>query len=229
MPVYEERKPVILSADDDENAQFLLRRAFDKAGVRASLKEARDGTDVLHYLAGEGSYRDRVQNPWPDLLLLDLKMPRITGFGVLEAIRKSPDLQTFPVVVFSSSDNAEDVRKAYELRCHSYVVKPVEFQKLVDLVRALGMEFLRRQPATGSPVPPGFMRFVAPAPATAAVPPVLGWGTNHGLERKSPPLPSDVPAPMAIEKPPTPPTMPAETFRTLVEQVKDYAIFILDA
>jgi PAS domain S-box-containing protein len=223
MPIHEERKPIILSADDDENAQFLLRRAFDKAGVRASLKEARDGTDVLQYLAGEGAYRDRAQNPWPDLLLLDLKMPRITGFGVLEFIRKNPSLQTFPVVVFSSSDHAEDVRKAYELGCQSYVVKPVEFQKLVDLVRALGTEFLHVRAASGAPTPPNLSRFVAPPPAHAAAttpPSPPGLVTNNTQENR--------PAPPAVEKPPTPAPMPAETYRVLVEQVKDYAIFMLD-
>jgi PAS domain S-box-containing protein len=224
MPLQEERKPTILSADDDENAQFLLRRAFDKAGVRASLKEARDGTDVLQYLLGEGSFRDRTQNPWPDLLLLDLKMPRITGFGVLEFIRKNPNFQTFPVLVFSSSDNADDVRKAYELGCQFYVVKPVEFQKLVDLVRAIGVEFFQQQQLPSNPTPPALARFISRAPN----------GHTNGNVKKSD---SSKPSAGATELPehavaPGPPPsrapMPADTYRVLVEQVKDYAIFMLD-
>ena len=203
MPTSEERKPVVLSADDDENAQFLLRRAFDKGGVKASLKEARDGTDVLQYLAGEGAFSDRAKYPWPDLLLLDLKMPRMTGFGVLEVIRKNPSYQTFPVVVFSSSDNADDLRKAYELGCHSYVVKPVEFQKLGELVRALAVEFLQQKGTNGSGIrPPAFSRFVAPAPNTGASEVKLA-GLN--LEEKG--------------RPRTPPPTSPETFKSLVEQV----------
>jgi PAS domain S-box-containing protein len=209
MSIREERKPVVLSADDDENAQFLLRRAFDKAGIKASIKEARDGTDVVQYLAGDAAYNDRAQNPWPDLLLLDLKMPRLSGFGVLELIRKNPNFQTFPVLVFSSSDNAEDVRRAYELGCHSYIVKPVEFQKLVDLVRAVATEFLQYKFPSGTPVPPTLKRFTA-APPTNVQPEL----------RKNL---SETPPPRAVGN-----SLPPETFRLLVEQVKDYAIFMLD-
>jgi PAS domain S-box-containing protein len=209
MSIREERKPVVLSADDDENAQFLLRRAFDKAGIKASIKEARDGTDVIQYLTGDGAFSDRAQFPWPDLLLLDIKMPRLTGFGLLELLRKNPNFQTFPVLVFSSSDNAEDVRRAYELGCHSYVVKPVEFQKLVDLVRAVATEFFQHKTPTGTPQAATFKRFMVSAP-------------NGGLfeARRN--------APEVSHSPPTVTTLPPETFRTLVEQVKDYAIFMLD-
>jgi PAS domain S-box-containing protein len=211
MSIREERKPVVLSADDDENAQFLLRRAFDKAGIKASIKEARDGTDVIQYLTGDGAFSDRAHFPWPDLLLLDLKMPRLTGFGVLELLRKNPNFQTFPVLVFSSSDNAEDVRRAYELGCLSYVVKPVEFQKLVDLVRAIATEFFQHKTPSGNPLPAIFKRFVVPPPAAT---------NGHHEPKKN-----------AVESPQSRPAtaiIPAETFRTLVEQVKDYAIFMLD-
>lgn len=209
MSIREERKPVVLSADDDENGQFLLRRAFDKAGIKASIKEARDGTDVIQYLAGDGGYNDRAQHPWPDLLFLDLKMPRLSGFGVLELIRKNPNFQTFPVLVFSSSDNAEDVRRAYELGCHLYVVKPVEFQKLVDLVRAVATEFFAHKAPSGSPQAATLKRLTVPPP-----------GNGQTGARKN-----------GVETPqPSPPvtTLPPETFRLLVEQVKDYAIFMLD-
>jgi PAS domain S-box-containing protein len=217
MPSTEDRRPVILSADDDENAQFLLRRAFDKAGVRASLKEARDGTDVLHYLGGEGRFADRTQNPWPDLLLLDLKMPRMTGFGVLDFIRKNPNFQTFPVVVFSSSDNPDDVRKAYELGCQSYVVKPVEFQKLVDLVRAFAVEFFQQKLTNenGNSTHSGVARFVVPSPLASAA--------------TEPKTSTIFPTPTRTDAPPAPSSMPPpDMYRVLVEQVKDYAIFMLD-
>lgn len=217
MPVTDDRKPTILSADDDENAQFLLRRAFDKAGIRASIKEARDGTDVLQYFAGEGRFANRTEHPWPDLLLLDLKMPRISGFGVLESIRRNPSFQTFPVVVFSSSDNAEDVRKAYELGCQKYVVKPVEFQKLVELVRALVVEFFEQKADAHSPTPPSLTRFVVASPFVT--------------ETTKPGVPTAPFSATSIDKPSAPPKpapMPPDTFRVLVEQVKDYAIFMLD-
>src|SRR4051812_36353940 len=107
------RTPVILSADDDEDAHFLLKRAITKAGVKVDLKQVNDGSEAIAYLAGQGQFSDRSTFPFPNVVLLDLKMPNVSGFGVLEHIRKQPNLRDFPVVVFSSSDNEKDVSEAH--------------------------------------------------------------------------------------------------------------------
>lgn len=135
--------PVVLVADDDSNAHLLLERAFQKAGARASLTHVHDGLETLKYLAGEGNYADRQSHPLPDLLLLDLKMPKMTGFDVLENIRVSPQLSKFPVVVFSASALPGDVNQAYQLGCDSFVRKPSSNSELVELAKAIVCNFFK--------------------------------------------------------------------------------------
>src|SRR5687767_1153888 len=128
-----ENQRLMLSADDDEDAHLLLRRAFTKAGLQARLTQLNDGTEVIEYLSGKGAFADRAKFPMPDLLLLDLKMRQASGFDVLEFLGKNPHLRTGPVIVFSSSDNPQDVARAHALGCDSYLVKPSDFNTLVQL------------------------------------------------------------------------------------------------
>jgi CheY-like chemotaxis protein len=127
----------ILVADDDADDVLLLRRAFRKANLPNPVHVVNDGESAIAYLSGEGRYGDRDDHPMPVLLLLDLKMPRKTGFEVLEWIRAQPRLRRLRVVVLSSSRQAGDVDHAHELGANSYLVKPVVFAELVTLARTL--------------------------------------------------------------------------------------------
>src|SRR5882762_10353741 len=106
---------VILIAEDSEDDIVLIRRAFEKAKVLNPLHFVRDGAEAMAYLKGEGKYANRAEFPLPELLLLDLKMPRVDGFDVLRWIRQQPGLSTLRVVVLTSSEDIRDVNVAYRL------------------------------------------------------------------------------------------------------------------
>jgi len=114
----------ILLAEDDENDVLLLKRAFEKAEIQNPLFVSRDGQEAIDYLAGAGNFSNRTEYPFPALVLLDLKMPKRSGFEVLEWLRAQPVLQCLPVVVFSSSPHQRDIERAYRLGANAFVVKP---------------------------------------------------------------------------------------------------------
>jgi CheY-like chemotaxis protein len=124
----------ILLAEDDPNDVLLIKRAFHKAGLGESLRVVRDGDQALSYLTGQGVYADRSLYPMPFLVLLDLKMPGVDGFEVLQSIRASKDLRRLLVVVLTSSNLQADVDRAYDLGANSYLVKPVEFDEMVGMI-----------------------------------------------------------------------------------------------
>jgi len=125
----------ILLAEDDPNDVLLTERAFQKAGLQGALKVVRDGEQAIQYLNGGGNYADRSRFPLPFLLLLDLKLPGTDGFEVLRWVRGQPDVKRLLIIVLTSSNLQADVDRAYELGANSYLVKPVEFDHMVDMVR----------------------------------------------------------------------------------------------
>ncbi|WP_207482382.1 response regulator [Arenibaculum pallidiluteum] len=130
----------ILLVEDDPNDQLLIRRAFAKAKLMNPLLVVEDGDAAVAYLAGEGAYADRSENPLPAVMLLDLKLPRRSGLEVLEWLRSQPgSLGRTPVVVLTSSRENSDLDRAYDLGANSYLVKPVDFDGLLDLVRTAGL------------------------------------------------------------------------------------------
>ena len=120
----------ILTAEDNPFDAFLLKRAFLKAGVNVPMDMVTDGQEVIDYLNGEEPFADRKKHPLPSVLVLDLKMPRISGFDVIEWIRRQPGLRRLPILVLTSSNLSRDVNRAYELGANSYLVKPSELQDL---------------------------------------------------------------------------------------------------
>src|SRR5438270_7458616 len=110
---------VILLAEDLADHVLLVRRALDQAGVKNPLFVVRDGEEALEYLYGEGKYANRHEYPLPDLLLLDLKMPKMDGFEVLRVVRGDRRFATLRIIVLTSSEDIYDVNKAYELGANS--------------------------------------------------------------------------------------------------------------
>src|SRR5438093_7267867 len=140
----------ILLVEDDPNDVVLIQRAFQKAGLRNTLKAVRDGDQAIDYLSGRGIYADRERFPLPFLLLLDLRMPGIDGFEVLQWARKEPQLKRLLIVVLTSSNLQSDVDRAYELGANSYLVKPVGFGEMVDMIQRFEVYWLEinRTPST---------------------------------------------------------------------------------
>jgi CheY-like chemotaxis protein len=129
--------PVLLLVDDDEAFGILMAYALKKSGLNASLRYVNDGDEAIHYLSRMGKYSDEIEFPLPALVLVDLKMPRVTGFDLLEWRRGRPELQKIPFVVLSSSDLKIDIEKAHALGADSYLVKPMELPKLLKMVETL--------------------------------------------------------------------------------------------
>ena len=146
---------IILLAEDDENHVVLIRRAFKKAGLINPLYVVGDGEEAIAYFKGEDRFANRDEYPLPTLLLLDLKMPRKDGFGVLEWIRQQPSLRRLRVVVLTSSEDIYDVNRAYDLGANSFLVKPVNMDEFVRLTEAIHgyWLWLSRAPEVQRPFP----------------------------------------------------------------------------
>ncbi len=125
----------LLMAEDDPEDQMLVRKAFERSHLTNALAVVGDGEELLDYLHHRGPYADA---PRPDLILLDLNMPRMDGREALEVIKADPDLRSIPVVVLTTSSADEDIIRSYDLGVSSYIQKPVTFEKLVDVVTELG-------------------------------------------------------------------------------------------
>jgi len=133
----------ILHVEDDPNDVLLIARAFRKADSSAQLRVVNDGEQALHYLGGMNSFANREQFPLPSLVLLDLKLPRKSGIEVLEWMRTRPLLKRIPVVMLTSSRQPVDINRAYDLGVNAYLVKPVNFDGLVEMVKMVDQFWLR--------------------------------------------------------------------------------------
>ena len=130
-PIAKTRIAEILLVDDSEDDVFLTREAFDAAKLRVNLHHVDNGEKCLQFLRRQGPYADA---PTPDLILLDMHMPVMNGHGVLAAIVADDKLRHLPVVVLTTSYEAADIQKMYALRCNSYITKPVDFDKFLDVI-----------------------------------------------------------------------------------------------
>jgi CheY-like chemotaxis protein len=124
----------ILIAEDESDDVFLLRRGFAKLNNGIGLRDVSDGQEAISYLSGVGSYADRLANPFPDCLFLDLKLRRKNGFEVLDWLRANAQFRVVPALVFSSSNDPKDIEQAYSLGAHGYFMKPSNPQELVHLL-----------------------------------------------------------------------------------------------
>jgi CheY-like chemotaxis protein len=144
---------VILIAEDSEDDVLLIRRAFRKTRLPKRVEVVRDGAQAVDYLLGQPPYDDREQHPLPSLIILDLKMPRVSGFEVLEVIKGSPLTRRIPVVVLTSSRENEDIKHCYDLGANSYLVKPVGFEQFSAVVAEIEKYWLAVN------TPPAELRF----------------------------------------------------------------------
>ena len=141
----------VLLVEDNSTDALMVRRAFRKANITSPLEVVEDGDKAVDYLTGQGAYADRARFPLPVLVLLDLKLPRRSGLEVLDWLRQQPGLRRLPVVVLTSSQENADIGRAYDLGANSYLVKPVSFDPLLELIKVLGLYWLvHNQPPEAS-------------------------------------------------------------------------------
>lgn len=128
---------LILVAENEENHRFILRRVFRTVGLDVRLQFVNDGQEMLDYLERTGAYAADGMAPWPDLVLVDLHMPRLGGMAALKAMRQNERLRMLPVVIFSSSDQPHHVDEAYASGANAYLVKVGDFDQLVAHLRGM--------------------------------------------------------------------------------------------
>lgn len=133
---------VILLVEDNPDDATLTLRAFKRSHVMNPVVIARDGVEALDFLFARGQYSDRAGAPQPILIILDLKLPRLDGLGVLKAIRADVRTQLLPVVILTSSKEEQDLISGYSLGANSYVRKPVDFNEFLEAVKVLGIYWL---------------------------------------------------------------------------------------
>ena len=127
----------ILMADDDADDRRLTQEALEEGRLINEVKFVDNGEELMDYLRRQGKFAPPAETPRPGLILLDLNMPRKDGRTVLKEIKSDPDLRQIPVVVLTTSKADEDVYKSYDLGVNSYIVKPVTFEALVDILQTL--------------------------------------------------------------------------------------------
>jgi CheY-like chemotaxis protein len=137
MPSKRRTPAIILLVEDNPADQELIRRAAKEAAFGKELRIVEDGEEALAYLFRRGQYQAPAASPKPDLLLLDLNLPRVDGYQVLEEIRKDLNLCRMPVVVLTTSRQEKDIIRCYELGCNSFITKPVGLDQFTRLVQAL--------------------------------------------------------------------------------------------
>ncbi len=125
----------ILMADDDPDDRLLVEDAFEEVQLENAFAFVEDGEQLMDYLHQRGAYRELAGSPPPGLILLDLNMPKKDGRQALREIKEDPDLRSIPVVILTTSQAEEDILRSYNLGANSFIVKPVTFDKLVDIIR----------------------------------------------------------------------------------------------
>jgi CheY-like chemotaxis protein len=153
--------------EDSEDDVFFIARAFQAVGLISPLARACNGQDAIDYLSGKNSYTDRLKFPFPALVLLDVKMPFMSGFDVLHWLRQQPMLATLPVIIFTTSNQERDVERAYALGANAYLVKPARLEDCTTLAGLIKQFWLE-----------------------ANIPPPVPFNPAEGAENENPPAAS---------------------------------------
>ena len=133
---------VILLVEDNPDDEALTLRAFRKNNILNPVVVARDGIEALDYLFGTGTHAGRDTRDQPQVILLDLKLPKIDGLEVLRRMRADPCSKLLPVVILTTSNEEKDILSSYQLGANSYIRKPVDFEQFIEAVRQLGLYWL---------------------------------------------------------------------------------------
>jgi two-component system response regulator len=136
------KEKIILLVEDNADDEALTIRALKKNNIRNEVVVTRDGAEAVNYLLGRGAYEGRDTSVLPQIVLLDLKLPKLDGLDVLRAIRGDERTKRLPVVILTSSKEDRDLLSGYELGANSYVRKPVDFTEFAEAVRQLGLYWL---------------------------------------------------------------------------------------
>ncbi len=138
----DDAKKVILLVEDNPDDELLTLRALKRGNILNKVVVAHDGVEALDYLFRRGKYADRDADEVPQLILLDLKLPRLDGLEVLRQLRRTPKGRLLPVVVLTTSSEERDIVESYNLGANSYICKPVDFNQFSEAVKQLGLYWL---------------------------------------------------------------------------------------
>ena len=141
---------ILLVEDNDDDVQLTLR-AFRKSDLVSTVTVVRDGVEAFEYLLGTGEYASRNPDVLPDLVLLDIKLPRVDGVQVLEGLRSHPRTKLIPIVILTSSAEPKDLLTCYTLGANSYVRKPIDFQQFTRALHQIGSYWLQTNQAPPAP------------------------------------------------------------------------------
>lgn len=130
---------LIMLVEDDEGHQLLIRENLRAGGIVNDVIQLGDGQQAWDYLTRRGAYQDPAKSPRPGLILLDIKMPKVDGYALLEKIKGDPQLRAIPVLMLTSTDDQVEVNRCYSLGANSYVVKPIRYEEFQDRVKSLGL------------------------------------------------------------------------------------------
>lgn len=136
-------KDTILLVEDDPDEAELALRSFAKMDADYDIQLARDGEEALDFLFSRGSYQERSPLRKPRLIILDLSLPGINGFGVVQQLRSHPDYRHTPVVVLTTSDEQSDILQSYNMGANSYLCKPVDFESFADILQQVSHYWLK--------------------------------------------------------------------------------------
>jgi CheY-like chemotaxis protein len=135
------KSSIVLLVEDDQTHAMLVIRCFESMDVK-EICWVSDGEEAMNYLMHSGKYTNKEESPRPNLIILDLRLPKLDGHEVLKEIKNSEELKTIPVVVLTTSKNEYDLKKAYLNHANSYLVKPLGFDKFQQMIRDLGIYWL---------------------------------------------------------------------------------------
>ncbi len=125
----------ILLVEDNEDDILITERAFKQTKLKDKLYVVRDGEEALDFVYHRGRYNDKKKYPTPDLILLDIKMPKVDGFQVLDVLKKDIEYMMIPVIMLTSSKNQEDIVKSYRKHAASYIPKPINYEEFVNVIK----------------------------------------------------------------------------------------------
>ncbi len=129
---------VILMADDDEDDVILVKDAFERSQLLNDLRVVGDGVELLDYLKRQGAFADPESSPRPDIILLDLNMPRKDGREALEEIKGNNEFKDIPVIVLTTSQSHADIYRSYHIGANSFITKPVTFESMCEIIKKIG-------------------------------------------------------------------------------------------